>query len=112
MIKKEQYEKLQGFKEYLIQAKSNFCRISNSNLRAVSEIYFDITGKRMSAQQLNCTSCVLKMLKGLAKEAETYESVVNGVKAAAEARRKAKENGSVENSNEPEQNSVEEGFQE
>lgn len=107
MIKKEQYEKLQEFKGYLIQAKSNFCRISNSNLRAVSEIYFEVTGKRMSAQQLNCTSCVLKMLKGLAKEVETYENVVNGVKAAAEARRKAKETEPVENSNQIEPEPVE-----
>lgn len=77
-MKQEQYNKLQEYRQYLIQAKSNFCRISNSNLRALADIYFELNGKRLSPQQLNCTSCVLKMLKELAKQCENYEEWYKG----------------------------------
>ena len=103
MIKKEQYERLVEFKPYLIQAKSNFCRISNSNVRAVSDIYYEVTGKRLTPQQLNCTSCVLKMLKELANEVEKYEKVVNAMKEG----RKKKETEPVANSNVTEQEPAE-----
>lgn len=108
MIKKEQYERLQEFRPYLIQAKSNFCRISNSNLRTVSDIYFEVSGKRLTSQQLNCTSCVLKMLKELATQVETYEKVVNAMRES----RKKKETETlptepVANSNQTEQEPVE-----
>lgn len=99
MIKKEQYERLQEFRPYLIQAKSNFCRISNSNLRSVADIHFEITGKRLTPQQLNCTSCVLKMLKELAAQVETYEKVVNAMRES----RKKKE--TTEQTTEPEADS-------
>ena len=103
MIKKEQYERLVEFRPYLIQAKSNFCRISNSNVRAVADIYFETTGKRLSPQNLNCTSCVLKMLKELAAQVETYEKTVNAMKEG----RKKKETEPEANSNQTEQEPVE-----
>lgn len=102
MIKKEQYEKLADYKPYLDQAKSNFCRISNSNLRAVSDIYFEVTGKRLTPSQLNCTSCVLKMLKELHGMVEQYEVWLSKM---AEGRKNRKENTEPEadsNQGEPE----------
>lgn len=100
MIKKEQYEKLTEYRTYLIQAKSSFCRISNTNLRAVAEIYFEVTGKRLSPAQLNCTSCVLKMLKELAGMVEQYEAWLSKM---AEGRKNRKENTEPEaNSNQAE----------
>ena len=103
MIKKEQYESLQEFRPYLEQSRSNFCRISNGNLRRIGDIYFDITGKRLTPQQLNCTSCVLKMLKELCGMVETYEKVVNAMRES----RKKKESEPVVNSNPTEQEPVE-----
>lgn len=103
MIKKEQYEKLQGYREYLNQAKSNFCRISNSNVRRIAEIYEEVSGKKLTSQQLNCTSCVLKMLKELANECDKYEKVVNALREG----RKKKDTEPDTNSNATEPEPVE-----
>lgn len=70
---RKQYDKMERFIPQFKQAESNFVRMSRSDLNEVREMYNDITGKHLAASNMNCTHCVIKMMKEMGALMKRYE---------------------------------------
>lgn len=97
---KENYEALKKYESILNGAKSNFARVSRSELREINVLYKSVLGKELNNTQMNCNHCVLGMLKALASEYETYGKRVKAMERARAAK-------SVQNSNQEDKKGVE-----
>lgn len=70
---KDQYQKIERFKPQFNQAKSNFVRIPRGELEVLRNVYNEVFGAALAPSNMNCNSCVLKMMKRLGEAVEKYE---------------------------------------
>lgn len=70
---KEQYSRVERFKPQFNQAKSNFVRICKGDLEIIRNVYNEVYSQNLQPSNLNCNSCVLKMMKKMAEAVENYE---------------------------------------
>ena len=70
---KEQYEKVKRFKPEFEMAKTNFCRVSRGNLDIIRNVYNEVFNKSLMPSNMNCNSCVIKMMKAMGEAVEKYE---------------------------------------
>lgn len=93
---KDQYEKVKEFKPQFKLAKTNFVRISRGDLEIIRNVYNELFKKDLKPANLNCNSCVIKMMKEMCDAVEKYEIYLSkfGKKSAV-------------NSNNPEQKPAE-----
>lgn len=71
---KEQYSRVERFKPQFNQAKSNFVRICKGDLEIIRNVYNEVYSQNLQPSNLNCNSCVLKMMKKMAEAVENYEN--------------------------------------
>lgn len=70
---KEQYAKIERFKPQFQQAKSNFVRIPRGELEVIRGVYNEIFSASLAPSNMNCNTCVLKMMKAMAEAVDKYE---------------------------------------
>jgi len=70
---KQQYEAMEPFKAQFALAKTNFVRISRSDLDIIRRTYNDVFKKNLQVSNMNCNSCVIKMMKAMGAEVEKFE---------------------------------------
>ena len=66
---KQQYEAMEPFKAQFALAKTNFVRISRSDLDIIRRTYNDVFKKNLQVSNMNCNSCVIKMMKAMGCDA-------------------------------------------
>ena len=70
---KEQFEKLEPYKEDIMRAyKNSFVHMSGADFNKVAGIYAEITGKGLTKSQMNCNTCRLNALRKLGEMYSTY----------------------------------------
>lgn len=99
---KEQYSRVERFKPQFNQAKSNFVRICKGDLEIIRNVYNEVYSQNLQPSNLNCNSCVLKMMKKMAEAVENYEQWYEKRFGKAKPTSQSKRNSDI-----PEQNDAE-----